>query len=176
MNVEAELAKFDAVCDRWIAALDGYDDASWRRVPAAGVWSMSQVYAHIIEVGSFGVEKVAKCGERAPAKSQKTLAGHLVYWFGSLPPLRIKAPAGVNSAPAEPESKASAREALLAIRSRMHALAPTVHAARGVATHPILGKLTATEWFRFMEMHLRHHLRQKERIDAMLASNEARRP
>jgi hypothetical protein len=28
--------------------------------------------------------------------------------------------------------------------------------------------LNATEWFAIVEMHYRHHLRQKERLDALL--------
>lgn len=170
MNVQAELETFEAICDRWIAALDEYDEAKWRRSPAPGVWSMSQVHSHILDVAGLALGQLRKCQERTETKARKTLAGHLVYLLGGLPPIRVKAPAAINNAPPEPESKVAVRDALLSVKSQMHELAPHVHAARGAAKHPILGKLTAAEWFRFMEMHMRHHLRQKKRIDQMLAS------
>jgi len=38
----------------------------------------------------------------------------------------------------------------------------------GKSKHPGLGFFSASEWFQFAEMHLRHHLKQKERIDRFL--------
>jgi hypothetical protein len=169
VNIERELSRFDATCDRWVAGLDEYEEASWRKAPAPGVWSMSQVYTHILEVGALALDRIRVCHERAEGRPKKTLAGKLVYLIGGLPPIRVKAPKSVNNAPAHPESKDVVRDALLSFKARMKELAPTVTSARGVATHPIMGKLTAPEWFIFMEMHLRHHLRQKKRIDQMLA-------
>jgi len=36
--------------------------------------------------------------------------------------------------------------------------------------HVILGMLTATEWYQLMEMHFRHHLRQKEELEHFLSA------
>jgi hypothetical protein len=41
--------------------------------------------------------------------------------------------------------------------------------ARGKSKHPGLGYFTAQEWFQYVEMHMRHHLRQKARLDTYLA-------
>jgi hypothetical protein len=38
----------------------------------------------------------------------------------------------------------------------------------GKSKHPGLGYFTALEWFQYMEMHMRHHLRQKAKLDAYL--------
>jgi hypothetical protein len=35
--------------------------------------------------------------------------------------------------------------------------------------HPAFGFLNAREWFHLIEMHFRHHLRQKKRLDRFLA-------
>jgi hypothetical protein len=45
---------------------------------------------------------------------------------------------------------------------------------QGKAMHPGLHYLSAREWLQFSEMHFRHHLRQKERLDAFLADLKAR--
>ncbi|MBA4056385.1 MAG: hypothetical protein C0490_16845, partial [Marivirga sp.] len=41
-------------------------------------------------------------------------------------------------------------------------------ASTGKTKHPGLHYLTASEWYQFAEMHFRHHLRQKKRIEAHL--------
>ena len=38
----------------------------------------------------------------------------------------------------------------------------------GKAKHPGLNYLNASEWLQFADMHMRHHLRQKKRIDDFL--------
>jgi hypothetical protein len=43
--------------------------------------------------------------------------------------------------------------------------------ASGKSKHPGLGYFTAQEWVQFADMHLRHHLRQKEWIDIFLKRN-----
>ena len=40
----------------------------------------------------------------------------------------------------------------------------------GKTKHPGLGYFDAREWLGFAEMHMRHHLRQKERIEKCLFS------
>jgi hypothetical protein len=39
---------------------------------------------------------------------------------------------------------------------------------RGKTKHPGLNYFNANEWFQFAEMHFRHHLRQKKRIEEFL--------
>lgn len=39
---------------------------------------------------------------------------------------------------------------------------------KGKTKHPGLDYFSAIEWLQFAEMHLRHHLRQKKRIDHFL--------
>jgi hypothetical protein len=38
----------------------------------------------------------------------------------------------------------------------------------GKTKHPGLGYFSAKEWLQFANMHFRHHLRQKKRIDVFL--------
>jgi hypothetical protein len=40
--------------------------------------------------------------------------------------------------------------------------------ATGKTRHPGLLYFSALEWLRFAEMHMRHHFRQKKRIDEAL--------
>ena len=40
--------------------------------------------------------------------------------------------------------------------------------SKGKTKHPGFNYFNATEWLQFAEMHLRHHLKQKERIEEFL--------
>ncbi|HWY36373.1 MAG TPA: hypothetical protein VNX68_17140, partial [Nitrosopumilaceae archaeon] len=40
--------------------------------------------------------------------------------------------------------------------------------SKGKEKHPVLGFLSAKEWLQAVEMHFRHHIQQKERIDIFL--------
>ena len=44
----------------------------------------------------------------------------------------------------------------------------TARKYKGKTKHPGLGYFSAEEWLQFAEMHFRHHLRQKKRIDEFL--------
>lgn len=170
MAYEKELRRFDSTLEVWLAALDSYDDAAWRRAPADDVWSIGQVYAHLVDAGtSFGIDKIEKCFERRGEKSKKTFAGYLVFLIGRIPPVRVKAP--FKGYAPQLREKSEARAALLEVKRRLHEVAPRIADAGGTAGHPFLGKLNAREWLIFSEMHLRHHLRQKKRIDALLAQS-----
>ncbi|WP_411344324.1 hypothetical protein ACE3MZ_22635 [Paenibacillus sp. WLX1005] len=56
------------------------------------------------------------------------------------------------------------------IRSQVQSLAAQVEhiPSHYTAKHPRLGDLTAAEWFMLAEMHYRHHLHQKRRLDECL--------
>lgn len=173
--MERDLEKFERTLSVWIAALAGYDDQRWLRRPSDGGWNVAQVYAHIIDAtNSFGFEKIAKCAERGDGRGRKTVAGRLVFLIGRIPPVRAKVPGDGSYAPRE-ISRDDAGAELHALGARLREVVPVVRTARGVATHPFLGRLTAPEWLCFMEMHLRHHLRQKARLDREMRAQPERR-
>jgi hypothetical protein len=169
MNLEKGYEKFLATAGIWEKSIEDYDDLSWNAVPSFGGWTLAQVYRHVVDATrTFGFDKIEKCAERSDGRPSRTWPGRLVFLLGSIPPVRARVPGDGTYAP-EPISREDARLALADSKRRMVEIMPLVRAARGVATHPALGRLTAEEWYRFLEMHMRHHLRQKKRIDAALA-------
>ncbi|MDB5279911.1 MAG: DinB family protein [Ferruginibacter sp.] len=54
----------------------------------------------------------------------------------------------------------------------MNDLAARIAASKfkGKTKHPGLDYFSATEWLQFVDIHFRHHLRQKKRIDDFLKS------
>jgi hypothetical protein len=172
METQAMLARFNGTVDVWEAALENYSEEQLRQRPDAESWSMGQVYAHLVE-GTlwFHLKQVETCLTRSDhADAGKTFPGRMAYWLGAFPPIRIKVPASPEYTPRQPESKARVRERLAVLRREMAQTAArlTSNPGGGKTRHPAFGYLGAREWFQLIDMHFRHHLRQKKRIEKSL--------
>ena len=83
---------------------------------------------------------------------------------------KIKAPSPEFETVHQPNSIEEIRKGLLRIKNLMTELESKIEKSpfKGKTKHPGLHYLNAGEWYQFIEMHFRHHLRQKERIDLYL--------
>jgi hypothetical protein len=70
----------------------------------------------------------------------------------------------------QPTSKEDLKKGMLQLKREGSRLGEMTLASgrTGKTQHPGLRYLNAQEWFQFAEMHMRHHFRQKSRIDAFL--------
>jgi hypothetical protein len=70
----------------------------------------------------------------------------------------------------QPLSKEQLVKDMEVLKINMNAAALLVDESpfKGRSKHPGLGFFNAEEWLQFAEIHLRHHFRQKERIDEFL--------
>jgi len=92
--------------------------------------------------------------------------------MGGLPPMRIRVP--VEKLPpelhifAKPEqrSKPEGLARLAGVVEQMRTLAGVVDGSTKTCRrhHPASGWLNALQWFQMTEMHMRHHLRQVDRL------------
>jgi hypothetical protein len=172
VNVDSSLQKFNRTCDLWLAELKAYDEEGFRRAPSSGGWTIGQVYAHIVDAGElFGIEKIETCFARPASASRLNWKGRLVFMLGGFPAIRATVPGDGSYAPQQPESMTAARERLSALKVKMSAIVSQVVDAKGTSRHPVFGTLDARQWFTLVEMHMRHHLRQKKRIDSMLSAS-----
>ena len=67
-------------------------------------------------------------------------------------------------------AKKSCLNALLKLKDELNKAAALVstRSGKGKTKHPGLHYFTAREWLQFADMHMRHHLRQKKRIEEFL--------
>ena len=89
----------------------------------------------------------------------------------SFPDMMIEGPAtGIYIR--QPENKDEVRQKLLAIKTDVNRLYASFDPSKaiGKTRHPGLLYFNTLDWLQFAEMHLRHHFRQKGRIDAKLSS------
>jgi len=160
-------ASVHQIVDAYKTKLSYYPDDIFQTIPPIHGWSYSEVYSHIFDsslLSLIALEHAAKGkGENKPTH----FVVKLILLLGSLPPARkYKVPKRL----AERVKKINKTEALDFILEFEKALddnyALIAQANINCKTkHPRLGYLNAKQWLRFIEIHLKHHLKQLERIE-----------
>jgi hypothetical protein len=167
---------FRHTIDVWINGLEAYDFETLIIQPGPGRWSVGQVYMHILDEADFQLEQITAClSSNAHADGEASREAKKMFEKNSFPNLLIEGPPS-NAFVQQPESKEHIMQRLLELEQRVDAVDARISASpvQGKAMHPGLHYLSAREWFQFSEMHFRHHLRQKARLDAFLAGLKAR--
>jgi len=167
MNTSKVKTSLHNIVDAYKAKLSSYSDDVFQTVPPINGWSFSEVYSHIFDsslLSLIALENSAKGkGENKPTH----FAVKLILFFGSLPPAKkYKVPKRL----ADRVKKISKTEAMDFILEFEKALEEAYQFSRDAnknskTKHPRLGYLNAEQWLRFIEIHLKHHLKQLVRIE-----------
>jgi DinB superfamily len=148
--------------------LQTYPPEQLRYIPEQEVWSIGQMYNHLLVVAHEYLDSVEACalagGERAQGKTE---FGDYLFNIGGFPPIKIKLPSELNAAPDNTKTKEDIRRELDHLMSRMTELKKKVVEINPnyKQEHGGFGWLNAHEWFDLVGMHFRHHLRQKYELD-----------
>lgn len=165
------LAQFENHTHIWIKALSEYSDSEFIMKPSANEWSMSQVYNHIILVSKACIERSKLCMEGKGELGHSGFGPALFCFMGSFPPIRLKIkeiPFGLESIYNPIEiSKQSAESELILVLNEMKAVSErlVISDSNMRLKHWAGGWFNANQWFHSAEMHLKHHFRQKKRLD-----------
>lgn len=168
------MAQFNETIEIWIVSLDDYTLEMLCRRPQPDSWSLGQVYVHIINDTQYFVEQMKACLLNNNANSEKEMHKHAKVMFGNnaFPDMLLANP--FNSLDLrQPQSKDELLQSLSFIKNEVNTLYATFdfNKSTGKTEHPGLRFFNASEWLQFAEMHMRHHLRQKKRIDDKLFSH-----
>jgi hypothetical protein len=172
-SAKSILSQFEKTAEVWLASLDGYSEEEFVKKPDADSWSMGQMYNHLVSgTRLYHLQQIAQCleGKVTEKKAGKKFPGKLTFLLGSFLPVRIKVPPSDSYTPKQPASKEAIKAGLEKLMRMMRELEQKISSASEIPTtnHPALGALNAREWFQLIEMHFRHHLRQKNRLDRFL--------
>ena len=144
--------------------LQNYSLEQLRYITAEGVWSIGQMYDHVIIVAMEYLDNVETC---AASKEEQTLGktefGEHLYEIGDFPPIKIKLPDELNTPPSNSDSKEDLTNRLDLVMQRLRqweSRVDTINLNYKIK-HEGFGWLNAREWFDLVGMHFRHHLRQK---------------
>ena len=166
-------AAFTDTMQSYIDALDRYTDEQFNAKPNEAEWSLGQMYQHLHEGNTyFFLANVKRCLEKRKGQEggEKTDAGLNVYQYNSFPPIKVKRPAASGT----PEPVAQDRETykVLYAETLRDGLAWVEALAQDEGTyktrHFMFGWLSAVEWFQGLEIHARHHLRQRKERESWL--------
>lgn len=151
--------------------LSEYSPEQLRYISKEGVWSIGQMYDHIILVAHEYLDNTELCAvseEEQPLG--KTRAGEQLMKDGGFPPVKIRLPDEMNAPPNNSDSKEELANRLQNVIERLENWEAKVDRINPnyKVEHGGFGWLNAKEWLRLVEMHSRHHLRQKEELESYL--------
>ena len=170
MELTKLIHDFNNSVDHWIMELNQYNLKDLMRKPATNSWSLGQVYCHIILETTFFLQQVRICASTTENSTEEASAeAKAMFKENAFPDIALQGPPSNNNVP-QPDSIEDLREQLLSLKIEARLLVSLLQSEQstGKTRHPGLNYFGATEWLQFAEMHLRHHFRQKARIDDFL--------
>ncbi len=172
MNNEKALQDFKKVLKLWQEELPRYSPEQLQARPDERSWSMGQLYNHLIDSAlNFHLKEVDKClSSMENSTRKKNFKGFVICnILNGFPPVKITVPPSESYTPKQPESMEELREGLEKVAKAMEETLPRLSQEKtGKTAHPAMAFLNAAEWYKLVEMHYRHHLRQKESLDRFL--------
>jgi len=173
MNIAKERKAIDIALDSYRSQLDTVRDEVFTETPPGGGWSMAEVYSHVLQAtlgSAMALERCAHSNSRLTSNGP-TFLGRLMMFTGRFPPVKVKVPEAVAARiPASKISKEDAKNLLVKCRRRVDETAPLIKQSSPHSRykHTRLGMLNAAQWFKFIRIHLQHHLKQLARIEKKL--------
>ncbi|HEY0668148.1 MAG TPA: DinB family protein [Sphingobacteriaceae bacterium] len=163
-----QIVKLNETINIWIAALQDYDFDTLIAKPDTENWSLGQVYLHLISETSYYIEQIEIClAHNENCSEQMTEDAVNIFANNGFPDEKIKnhSPSAQNVP--QPANKSLLLEQMLNMKSQLNYQWNKIveNRSSGKTRHPGLGYFNAREWIQFAELHLRHHLRQKGRIE-----------
>lgn len=162
---------YSELIDLYKINLQQYSIDQLRHVSDRGVWSLGQMYDHMILTALDYLDQVQRCASMSEEQLQgKTEAGNQLFCAGSFPPIKIRLPDGPENTPSNSETVGDLIRGLDTVLQRMYEWEENLNAINPnyKVRHEGFGWLNAREWFDLVGMHFRHHLRQKAELDLKL--------
>ncbi|WKA56578.1 DinB family protein [Planococcus shixiaomingii] len=148
-----------------------YSPEQLRHIPKEDVWSIGQMYDHLILVAHEYLDNMETCAalnEEQPLG--KTQSGKQLFKNGGFPPLKIRLPDEMNAPPNNSDTKEELIRRMEELIERVEQWETKVDSINPnyKVEHGGFGWLNAREWYELVEMHSRHHLRQKKELESYI--------
>lgn len=139
--------------------------------PGENKWSITEIVHHLVlsEQGAYRYMCKKNLAESLPQLGWTAAFRSVTLNFGMKLPLKYKAPRRGNIQPTGDVSYQQLKQEWQEVRENLRQFVEAFPAERmqvAIFRHPFTGYLTITQAFRFFEAHLKHHLKQIERIQA----------
>jgi hypothetical protein len=160
---------FNHTIDTWIDVIQQYNFQQLCMKPAADSWSIGQVCMHLVNDTNWFIEQIKICvPDNNNADEPMLPFAQTMFSNISFPDEKLTNPANINIS--QPHSKEVLLQLFINLKKDMNEAAAQIEnsKSKGKTKHPGFNYFNAFEWLQFAEMHLRHHLKQKERIEKNL--------
>lgn len=163
--------QFNKTIEQWITYLNDYTLEMLCHQPQLESWSLGQLYVHIIDDTRYFVDQMkAALADDIHSEKEMHADARIMFANNAFPDMRLTGPS-TDQDIRQPQSKEEVEQGLTAIKAEVSTLYTyfDFSHATGKSAHPGFDFFTAAEWLQFAEMHMRHHFRQKQRIDLLNA-------
>lgn len=160
-----------AIIEQYIRNLNSYSIEQLRFKCKENVWSVGQMYIHVIEVAKEYIGHIETCAKATREEPEgKTEDGRKALSEKEWPNVRVKLDQPPN-ATNNPDSKDEIIDGLELVLAKLAYWAGCIDETNPgcKVRHGWFGWLNAHEWFELVGMHGKHHLRQKAMLDEKLA-------
>lgn len=146
------------------------DEAIFTLTPPIGGWSYSEVYSHIFDASLLSLIALNNCIKGEGVNKTTHFAVKLILFFGSFPPVKKYKVPKTLVLRVKKINLMAARQFITDFELQLVKVMPQIANAdpKIKNKHPRLGYLNAQQWLRFIEIHLKHHLKQLVRIENSL--------
>ena len=177
MSVNSHFAAILKAVKEYESLLGEITEETFTQKPSDGGWSYSETFSHIFQANLASLFAIEKCTLGTGTLSDKPTNWKVraILFFGRFPPGKFKAPEQIMSM-VKTLSREEAANLIVKFKSRLTELKHKVDKADKYqkVKHPRLGLLNAKQWFRFIEIHTKHHIKQLSRIKKGLEYGELR--
>jgi len=156
--------------NEWVNGLIKYDEEELLIQPGAKKWSIGQVYMHLLSETSYFLSQVKYCMEHEEnISAEMKEEGRKMFLKNEFPDLQIVRGPELSDV-LQPVNKQMLVDEFEKLGQEIDLIGEKNNLSefKGKTMHPGLGYFNAMEWLQFSEMHMRHHFRQKQRIDDFL--------
>jgi hypothetical protein len=174
MQAEKVYKQFLNTAKYYLKELDFYGKNQFKYHPTEKDWSIGQVYDHLINgTYDYHLKKIENCLQKKGGAEggKKKFKGKILFLLKGFPNIRIKGVPATTYVPMQPKSPLKVKDELYRFIKVMQKTAKDIDAAGELiykVPHPSLGMMSAEEWYKLIEMHFRHHLKQKARLDEIV--------
>lgn len=167
------IQSFTHIIDIYIKELEHYNFMQLCAKPTPNSWSLGQMYMHLIADTTYYIEQIKICvASNADAAEEASADAKIMFLNNDFPDEALEG-APDNAYIPQPDSKEQLTNNLINIKVEMNKMVVLISGTlfKGKTKHPGHDYFSAKEWLQFAEMHFRHHVRQKKRIDDFLKIN-----
>ena len=168
-----EIEKFNKTINIWIDELSQFHLKHLLTKPDTKSWSLGQVYEHLIEETSwYNCQIEMTLGNEDNIEKATSGVAKILFKRGSFEDKRFQGDPLISENVKQPTTKAQLKSDLEQLKKDTNDIWRRIEntSKYGKSEHPGLGFLNCYEWIQYSEMHMRHHLKQKDRIEKFLKS------